>query len=403
MNDSKSIPAPGVNEAVALVSQCARPLETEVVPLSTSLRRVLREDLCAPEDQPSFDRSAVDGYAVSLDDPSESFTIVDSIRAGQWKPRRLERGQAVRIATGAALPCPALQVVMKEDALLDGDTVKLYRRDDGPNIRFRGDDARQGQVLIKSGAALHPGALALLASMGCAQIRVTRLPRVIHAATGDEIVPPDSTPAPGQIRDSNSVLVRAFLNQWQIEPRQLRLTEAPAAARAALAGNTGADILLVSGGASVGEHDFTRQLLEELGFEIRLCQINARPGKPLIFGARGNALAFGLPGNPLAHFVCLNLFVRAAIDKMSGLSNRSAPLSGTLGCDLENGGNSRETLWPVQLQYSTQGPILNPLRWSSSGDLTCLAGADALARIPAGCQRLSKASTVEYFSTRIDS
>lgn len=402
--------ASSVGDVMALVSDSCRPLNTETLPISSSLHRVLRERICAPEAQPQFDRSSVDGYAVRLDDPGMKFAIVDRIRAGEWKPRALKSGEAVQIATGGALPCAELQVVMKEDVETEGNQVRLNRRDKDLHLCLRGSDARQGQILIDSGALLHPGALAILASIGHTQLTVTRLPRVFHAATGNEIVPPEATPQPGQIRDSNSLLVRAFLNQWNIHPEQLRLPEEEAAVYAVLSGQTvrlgetiaaQADILLISGGASVGEHDFTRRLLEKLGYDIKISKTNTRPGKPLIFGTRGNAVAFGLPGNPLAHFVCLNLFVRAAIEKLSGLDPRHFPAIGLLTSDLEDAQSPRETLWPARYELSAEGLLLTPLPWNSSGDLTSLASANALARIPTATKRLAKGASIEFFPITI--
>src|SRR5450759_2492141 len=218
----------------------------------------------------------------------------------------------------------------------------------------------------------------------------------------NEIVPPEQTPLTGQIRDSNSILVRAFLKHWQVKLEQRRMPEDESAVRAALAGvgssafrrsgetpippeggtsNPDPDLLLVSGGASVGEHDFTRRLLEHFGFEILVCKTALRPGRPLIVARRGNQIAFGLPGNPLAHFVCLNLFVRATLEKFSGRAAENIFQPGTLAAKLESGRNARETFWPARSEMKSSEVQLTPLRWSSSGDLTALALANALIRV----------------------
>ena len=311
-------------EVIALLNQLVQPLAAERVSLDNAAGRVLRETVCAPEDQPAFDRSAVDGFVVRLDDASSEFQIVDEIRAGDWKPRQLQRGETIRISTGGALPGEHLQVVMKEDVQVAGKALRVTERSPSGNIRFRGEDAHAGQVLVEPGVKLQPGTLALLASVGQANPLVTRVPRVLHLATGNEIVPPEQTPQRGQIRDSNSILIRAFLEPWQAELEQMRLPEDEAVAKAKLETRNSkletADLLLISGGASVGEHDFTRSLLTHLGFEILVSKTSLRPGKPLIVARRGNQIAFGLPGNPLAHFVCLNLFVRVALERFSGIT-----------------------------------------------------------------------------------
>ena len=395
--------AASADAVIALLNGITRPLATERVPLDAAAGRVLREPISAPEDQPPFDRSAVDGFVVRLDDASSEFQIVDEIRAGDWKPRQLQRGETVHISTGGALPGEQLQVVMKEDVQVSGEKILLPQRSPSGNIRFRGEDARAGQVLVEPGVKLQPGTLALLASVGQANPLVTRVPRVLHLATGNEIVPPEQPPARGQIRDSNSILIRSFLKSWQAELEQMRLPEDEAMAKEKLETRNlkleTADLLLISGGASVGEHDFTRSLLTHLGFEILVSKTSLRPGKPLIVARRGNQIAFGLPGNPLAHFVCLNLFVRVALERFSGASTKPLFQYGTLAAKLATCRNGRETFWPAQLDLQTGTSQLTPLRWSSSGDLTSLAAANALIRVPPDCADLDAGTPIEFIPT----
>lgn len=387
-------------EVIKLVRDLCHPLESEPAPLADALGRVLAQPVVAQEPQPAFDRSSVDGYAVRLDDGASHFQVVDEIRAGDWKPQALGLGQAVRIATGAALPARGLRVIMKEDVRAENGTIALLASDGAANIRFRGEDADAGQELVSRGTALHPGTLALLASVGCVQPLVSRLPRVVHIATGNEIVNPEHAPAPGQIRDSNSILVRAFLSQWGIRPEQERSGEDEQAIWKTLElHKENLELLLISGGASVGEHDFTRRVLERVGFRILVSKTNARPGKPLVVAQRGSALAFGLPGNPLAHFVCLNLYVRAALEAWSGLSATNRFEKGRLACDLDPGSSSRHTFWPAYWQLDGGVPELTPLRWSSSGDLTALATANALIHIQSNSRKLCQGAEVEFLST----
>jgi molybdopterin molybdotransferase len=392
-------------EVLTLLRTCCRPLTPERVTLEAGLSRVLREPVCAPEDQPAFDCSLVDGYAVRREDRATEYRVVDQIRAGEWKPRELQPGETVRIATGGALPGDGLQVVMQEDVQVEGATMRLVRRDANPRIRRQGEDARRGRVLVEPGTVLQPGTLALLAGAGHTQPLVTRLPRVLHVATGNEIVAPVQTPRPGQVRDSNSTLVRAFLRARGIEPEQLLVPEDEAAAGAAMARHrppvAEVDLLLVSGGASVGEHDFTRRLLEQLGYTIHVRTTSTRPGKPLIVAQRGGALAFGLPGNPLAHFVCLNLYARAALAAFAGQSpeDTAAIQTGELAADLAAEGNARETFWPARRGWREGVTSLTPLPWRSSGDLTSLATANALIRVVPGAARLESGSRVEFVGT----
>ena len=391
-----------VDETIALIRECCAALGNERVPLNLTNGRVLREPVLAPEDQPPFDRSSVDGFAVRLDDAAKRFRIVDLIRAGDWKPRQLQPGEAVQIATGGALPGAELQVVMKEAVRVAGDEVEILQRDAGRNIRFCGEDARAGSLVIAAGTRLDPGALALLASIGHTQPLVTRLPRILHVATGNEIVPPEQTPKTGQIRDSNSTLVRAFMEQRGIVPEQLRVGEDRGAIDSALrapSSGSGSDLLLISGGASVGEHDFTRSLLADLDYTIRISRTTTRPGKPLIFATRGNTVAFGLPGNPLAHFVCLNLYVRAALHGFSGAMNGGEFLTGLLENEFVGEASARETLWPAQISFEDGNVRLALLPWQSSGDLTALATANALVRIPTSCGKLTRGTKLQFQPT----
>jgi molybdopterin molybdotransferase len=345
----------------------------------------------------------VDGYAVRLGDPASRFRVVDEIRAGEWELRRLQPGEAGRIATGGALPGEDLLVVMREDAQREGEFAVLLRRDAERNIRFRGEDARTGKLLVPAGTVLRPGTLALLASVGCARPSVTRLPRVLHVATGNEIVPPGRSPARGQIRDSNSTLVRAFLAGWGIVLEQRRVAEDAESVASGLrppsSGIAAPDLLLISGGASVGEHDFTRRVLETLGFTVYVSKTATRPGKPLIVAHRGTTLAFGLPGNPLAHFVCLHLHVRAALRFLTGAAPLRLFYAGQLAVDLQAGGNARETFWPGCWNLREGTARLTPLRWGSSGDLTSLATANALIRVPAGAATIAAGARVEFMPT----
>lgn len=395
------VPSRSVDEALADIRSHCAPLPPTRTPLAEAFGLVLRETVCAPDDLPAFDRSAVDGFAMRRDDLSTEFRVVDSVHAGDWKPRAFQPGEAVRIATGAALPGDGLQVVMQEDTQREGEIVRVLRRDAALHIRFHGEDVRAGQPLVRDGARLDAGALALLASVGQIEPLVSPRLRVLHLTTGDELVPPHQTPQPGQIRDSNSILIRSLLRAWpcDVEHRHLPEDFEPAW-RALDEGRTAsADLLLVSGGASVGERDFTRALLERLGFEIVFGQIKARPGKPTIFGVNGARVAFGLPGNPLAHFVCFHLDVATALARLLGAEALPQFLRGPLAVELRDDPCPRETLWPARLAWSGTGPLLHPLAWSSSGDITCLAEANALIRLPAGSEVLVAGAEVEFLPT----
>jgi molybdopterin molybdotransferase len=420
-----------LDEARAEIRSRSRPLPAVRASLAEVLGRVLRETICAPEDLPPVDRSTRDGYAIRADDASEIFSVVDTIHAADWKPRPLKTGEAVRVATGAALPCGGLRVVMQEHVERDGDKLHVVRRENSTNVRLRGEEVRQGQPLVPAGTKLNAGALAILAAVGNVNPLVSPRLRILHFTTGDEIVTPDQKPKPGQIRDSNSILIRGLLQNFPCDVEQGHLPENFEAAMLEIAarqpGIENADVLLVSGGASVGEKDFTRALLERLGFEIVFSQVNLRPGRPLIFGVNGSRVAFGLPGNPLSHFVCFHFAVATAL---AGLTGGEPPefLRGQLGEKLDDKPCPRETLWPARWEWragqtfwsasSGDFPVagadnantgqecpanqqtgmsaLHLLAWASSGDITCLTAANALVRVPANCASLDDGAKVDF-------
>ena len=403
-NRSSALQIRSLDEAIGEISSRCQPLPPVRVSLKESFGRVLRETVCALEDLPANDRSTRDGYAILIDDPSGSFQIVDAIYAADWKPRQLQRGEAVRVATGAVLPCDGVRVVMQENVERNGDQIKIVKREDALNFRKRGEDVKAGAPLVQFGARLDAGKLALLATAGYVKPIVSPRLRVVHFTTGDEIVPPGQTPKPGQIRDSNSILIRGLLENFDCELVQKHLPENFEAAKLQIENRKSqienVELVLISGGASVGDKDFTRPLLEWLGFEIIFSQVNLRPGKPLIFGVNGARVAFGLPGNPLSHFVCFYFAVATALARLSG---EAAPkfLRGRLGTKLDDAVCPRETLWPARLEWNGGSPQLSPLAWASSGDVTCLALANALMRVPAKVDSLKAGAEFEFLPTAV--
>ena len=389
-----------LDDALEEIQSGCQPLPAVRAPLAAAYGRVLRENVVAPEDMPPFDRSTRDGYAILQDDTSETFSVVDTLHAADWKPRQIKPGEAVRVATGTSLSCVNLRVVMQENVERTGDRIRVVKHEAGRNVSVRGEDLRAGEPLLQAGAKLVAGALAILATAGTVNPLVSPRLRVLHFTTGDEIIPPDQNPKPGQIRDSNSFLIRGLLQRFQCDVTQRHLPENLELAKQEISAFrfplSAFDLLLVSGGASVGEKDFTRPLLEWLGFEIIFSQVNVRPGRPLIFGVNGSRVAFGLPGNPLSHFVCFHLFVAEALKKLVG-EEPERFLRGRLAAKLDDASNSRETLWPARLDLAG----LHPLAWASSGNVTCLAETNALIRVPANRGSIGAGAEVDFLSTNL--
>ena len=385
-----------LSEARALIKEKLSALPARSLPLFSLTGDVLREDVMAGEDSPAFDRSAMDGYAVGLHDPSSQFRVIGEIQPGNLPSLQIQPGEAARIFTGAAIPAGATQVIKQEDVRLGDGIITVPKRSDATHIRIRGEDVKKGSLLLKSGTRLGPGELALLASFGVSAPLVAPAVRVAHFTTGNEIVAPAQTPAPGQIRDSNSSLVAAFIHQHGGKMiQQDRLPDDFDALRSAVGPALAqADLLLISGGASVGDYDFGKKLLTALGFQIHFTALSLRPGKPLVFATREAQAAFILPGNPVSHFVTLNVAVRLAMEQLSGADTAWPVANLKLTGPLSFRPDGREILSPARVQIVNGEIIVHPLPWQSSGDITGLTGVNSLIQLPPNAPACAAGDTV---------
>ena len=376
------------------------PLPAERVSLREALGRALAEDLRATRSLPPFDNSQMDGYALRA---------ADGLRAGARLPVSLEvfagdapgavlpPGSCARVFTGAPLPAGADAVEMQEEVSRRGGVAVFRRRAEvGRFVRPAGADVPEGAVALPRGSLVDPAAVGLAAALGRSELPVYRRPRVAILPTGDEIVPIDRAPAPGQIVDSNSHTLAAAALEAGAVPLVLPLAgDERASLRAALEAAAGADALVTTGGVSVGERDLVRATLRDAGARIELWQVALRPGKPFAFGAWGRTAVFGMPGNPTSAWVTFELFARPALRALAGL-----PGSGRL---LLPARLSRAQEKPRHLAVylrararRTRGELwLDPLPTQVSGHLTSAVNVDALAILPAGVARLSRGALVE--------
>jgi molybdopterin molybdotransferase len=368
----------------AMRRQAAR-LDPVRMPLAGALGRTLRVDARADTDSPPFDASAMDGYAARRADLSLPLRISREIQAGDPLAGPLGAGECARVFPGAPVPPGADCVVRQEDATREGSLIRVVRRDGPVFIRRRGENRRAGDLVVPAGTRLGPPELAALAAIGVVHPEVTRAPRGVHFVIGNELVAPDRTPSGAQIRDSNSTLIAALLADRGVElTAQIHLRDDLPAARAAVATLPEHDVLLISGGASVGDHDIARPLLETLGYTLHFQQVDLRPGKPLAFASRGARLAFALPGNPVSHWVVFQLFVGPLLDHLqTGAGAAPTILPGRLapGAKLPPP-DPRPTYWPCRAAARDGAPELTPLSLASSGDSGGLVGANALLSLP---------------------
>ena len=320
---AKPVPSGGllsVTDARARMLALARPLHAELVPLQAALGRVLADAVVAMRDQPPFNVSAMDGYAIRSSDAPGRLKLCGESAAGHGFEGQVETGMAVRISTGAALPDGADTVVIQEDVRRDGDMVTVPDTQAGKNIRPRGGDFAAGTVLLPKGRKLDGVALSLVAASGAGQARVMRAPQVAILSSGDELAPPGSEPGPYQIFDSATFGIGGLVQAWGGLPNRLAVEKdnVEAIARAAERGLNDSDLLVVVGGASVGDHDHARAALQKLGLTFAVDKIAVRPGKPTWFGAVGQKQVLGLPGNPASALACAKLFLHPLIEVMLG-------------------------------------------------------------------------------------
>lgn len=308
-----------VNEAAAKVLAAVAPLPSETVELEAAAGRILAAPVVATRPLPGFDNSAMDGYAVRAAELPATLPVVAVVAAGAAPGDAPPAGSAVRIFTGAPMPPGTDAVVLQEEAQRDGDLVTLPATAPGTHVRLAGEDLALGEQAVARGVRLGPGELGLCAALGAARLEVARRPRVAILATGDELVPVTQVPGPGQLVDSSRYALAAAVREAGGEVHALGIVpDEPEASRRAIAAALGYDVLLTTGGVSVGDRDFVKEAFTAAGVELELWKVAMKPGKPLAFGRAAHTLVFGLPGNPVSSMVSFELFVRPALLALQG-------------------------------------------------------------------------------------
>jgi molybdopterin molybdotransferase len=379
-----------VADALAAVLEGAGPLPEEMVALDAAHRRVLARDIAALRTQPPQAMSAMDGYAVrSVDAPAAGtrLKVIGEVAAGRPFDRTLGVGEAARIFTGGVIPEGADAVVIQEDTVADvGHVTITEAARPGRHIRSAGIDFREGEVLLSRGSRLSDRDLSLAAGMNHPELPVHRRPRVALLATGDELKMPGSAPGPGQIIYSNGYALRALARDEGAETIDLGIAADTVKATTSgirRARDSGADILVTTGGASVGDHDLVKPSLEAEGFNMTFWQIAMRPGKPMMHGRLGAMRVIGLPGNPVSSYVCAFLFLVPLIRMLSGRTDsRHATETALLGSDVR-ANDHREDYLRARIEARADGVLIaTPVDHQDSSLLANLAAARALVVRP---------------------
>lgn len=374
-------------EAGRLVSENIKLLPVENVPLEAAQGLALAQDLKARFDSPPFDNSAVDGYAVRSADAIEgrTFEVVDEAPAGRPAQKSVGEGEAIKIFTGGVIPEGSDAVVMVENTSGWGEEFGLKKAAEaGQNVRRSGEDVREGDVILSAGTEIGAPEIALAATQGYGEIPVYRRPKVVALSTGTELVPPGERDlSPGEIYDSNSFAIVAQARDAGAEARRISAaSDEPEALRDAIQrALEDADIVVTSGGVSVGEKDLVKGTMTDLGVEQVFWGVKFKPGKPLYFGVRDDAAVFGLPGNPVSAMVCFDLFVRPALMQMMGREDRKRPrIQVYFDQDMRNR-FGRLNAMRVSLSKTEKGWRAESVGAQGSGLVSSLTKADALALI----------------------
>lgn len=368
--------------------------ETETAELLGSLNKVLWEDVIADMNMPPFNKSAMDGYACRKEDLGNAMEVLEIIPAGKPPLKTIGKNQCSKIMTGAMVPPGANCVFMVEDAQpVDDKFIRCNNPKTKENICFQGEDYQAGDILIKKGAVISPAHVGIMAGAGYTKITVSKAPKISIIATGTELVEPGQKPLPGQIRNSNSYQLMAQLRAMGIPCNYNgiipdHLDEIASRFEKSLADN---DIVLITGGASVGDFDFVPALLKNQGFDILVEKTGIQPGNPMTFSKKGKKYCFGLSGNPVSSFVQFELFVKPFIYKFMGCQYQAARIKGALTWDFHRAKAMRFGIIPVKLSVDNR---VGPIDFHGSAHINALADANALMEVPEGVSRIMNGETV---------
>jgi molybdopterin molybdotransferase len=373
-----------VEEAAKTVSERIQRLPVERVSLHDARGRILAENLVATRFLPAFDNSAMDGYAVRSAELPGTFPVVGQVAAGQVLKDEIPERVAIRILTGAPMPVSLDTVVIQEDAKVEGSSVTLPSAPVGDNIRKAGEDISAGDIAVRAGETLRAPELGLLAALGITEIPVSRAPRVALIATGDELVSADQTPGPSQIVDSSAHMLAAMIPECGGVANYIGIAkDDPITMAALIASAMDHDVVITTGGVSVGDRDHVRAALQSAGVELELWKVAMKPGKPFSFGMNGRVPVFGLPGNPVSTFVAFELFVRPALLAMQGATVTQRPraaVSLVRGYRKQPG---RAHYIRARVVRNGEHLVAHPHPKQGSAILSSLIGCNALVELPA--------------------
>jgi len=370
------------------------PWSAEAVPLDQALGRVLAEDVLSDMDMPPFNKSAMDGYACRREDLGRALTVVEIIQAGTFPKKAIESGQCSKIMTGAPVPEGADCVIMVERTEQRTDkTIQFTGQDTADNICQKGEDIKAGELVLKAGERIGPAHVAVLASVGCVMPKVSRQARVGVIATGSELIEPDARLQPAQIRNSNSYQLCAQISQMGAIPRYYGIAEdkADVIHRVIAKAKVQNDVILLSGGVSMGDFDLVPDILKDNGFEFLFDSVAMQPGRPTIFGRCESTFCFGLPGNPVSTYVVFEIMVKPFLYKLMGHVYSALRVAATLDQPVKRRKTGRLSTLPVVFT----GPnTVCPVDYHGSAHIGAMTQAQGLITLPEGTLEIPEGSEI---------
>jgi len=381
-------------KAFEIVMSSSFTLGNEEVSFTKSLGRILAADVVSDMDMPPFNKASMDGFACRKADINVELEIIETIPAGRWPEKAVGKNQCSRIMTGAALPDGADSVIMVEDTeVLESGRLKFTGTSTKGNIAYKGEDIRTGDVVIRAPKQITPQDIAVMATVGHTAVTVSRMPRVAVISSGDEIVEPDQVPGKSQIRNCNSYQLIAQAERTGVKAMSYGIVrddveETYSVISAAISEN---ELVLISGGVSMGDFDFIPSVLERAGVKILFSRVAVQPGKPTTFGVHPKALVFGLPGNPVSSFVQFELLVRPLIYRMMGMNWEPLTISVPLKERYSRRSSDRMGLIPVHI---TSDGFAEVVEFHGSAHISALPGASGIVAISRGVDAIEKGEIV---------
>ncbi len=382
-----------VEEAEKIIAAFPVVVKTETVPLLAAQNRVLAADILSPFAMPEFDKSAMDGFAYISGDATPVYKIIEIVAAGTPPRLAVTPGHCAKIMTGAMIPAGADRVVKRECTCEEDGFMKITAKDKKRNIRCKGEDLQAGQLALARSVRLQAAQIALLASLGLAEVPTARPPRVGIITTGTELADPGAPLAPGQIYNSNYYSLAAQICALGAEPLAMgRVADNTKATMAAIASRLEeCDVMLLSGGVSAGDFDFVPAAMKEVGFTLHFEKISVQPGMPTVFGSCKDRIAFGLPGNPVSTFVIFEIFIKPLLLRMMGHTYRPLVQQAVLTSTFHRSGAERTAFVPINCRDGKADLVA----YHGSAHLHALSQANALLRIPAGQNAVQAGSTID--------